>query len=797
MDESFTKSCVTLELHKVLDRLADCAVCPPTRTQIRELAPCCTLEQIELLQSETAEAIAMLLEHGSPAFYGSNDCTAAFARARLGATLTPAELLEIARTLKTARLLRSYRDADPKTATALDSLFYGLAPNRFLEDAIDNAIISPEEIADRASRELAEIRRKQKAATARIREVLQRLIRTPAYQKYLQEPIITMRGDRYVVPVRQEFRSEVPGLIHDTSTSGATVFVEPVGVVDANNELRLLQNQEEREIERILADFTAQVAASEQLLQADQELIGKLDLVFARAKLSRRMKGSRPQLNDQGEIALYAARHPLLDAATVVPIDVKLGGSFDTLIITGPNTGGKTVALKTIGLLTLMAQCGLQLPAGEGSRMSVFTEVFADIGDEQSIEQSLSTFSAHMKNIVAITAGAGHGSLALLDELGAGTDPVEGAALAVAVLQHLRYRDARIAATTHYSELKTYALTTDGVQNASCEFDVATLRPTYRLLLGVPGKSNAFAISARLGLPEEIIESARRLLDGRSVAFEDVLSELEKARKQTDAEQRAAQELRGELERMKQQTVHLQEEERRRVQRELDGAKREAQLILARAKAAADQVTTEINEIRKQKEQADIAARLEQMRRNVKQSLKTGGDFESPDALRADKTDLHAYNVKPGDEVKLLNLRQSATVLTAPDAEGNLTVQAGAIKIKINCADITSVSPAGKRSAEGKQLSASVGTRDIKAREVRTEADLRGMDVQEALDALEQFLDQAVLCSLPSVTVIHGKGTGTLRSAVQRTLKDHPQVKSYRLGRYGEGENGVTVVELK
>ena len=646
-------------------------------------------------------------------------------------------------------------------------------------------------MADGASQALGDIRRKINAASLRVREKLDHMIHSPAYQKYLQEPIVTLRGGRFVVPVKAECRGEVPGLVHDTSGSGATVFVEPMAVVEANNDIKVLKSKEEAEIERILYELSQEAGSFADSIIEGYNAAIELDVLFAKAKLAYRMKATLPEVNDQGKIYLKKARHPLIDPKAVVTTDIELGLHFDTLVITGPNTGGKTVSLKTIGLLTLMAMCGLLLPASDGSMVSVFSQVLADIGDEQSIEQSLSTFSAHMTNMIHILSSVEREgiSLVLIDELGAGTDPVEGAALAMAILETLRASQVRIAATTHYAELKAYALQTAGVENGCCEFDVATLRPTYRLLIGVPGRSNAFAISERLGMDQHIVARARELVSAENSRFEDVVRNLEESRQSLEQERKEAQELSAQAQQYRQEAEQRAEKLRRDSEAELEKARVEARNLVARARAQAQALMDELDDLRKKNKEMDAQAkaRLKAGIREMENTAdpvkeKQGEDYRLPRALQA------------GDSVLIYDLDKKAVVLEPTDSSGNVLVQAGIIKTRVPVGNLRLLKQEKVQKPKGR------GVRTVKTRAsapVQQEVDLRGMTVEEGIMELDNFIDSALLSGITLLTVIHGKGTGVLRKAVQERLKRHPSVKSYRLGNYGEGEAGVTIVELK
>lgn len=785
----------SLELDKVLEMLAGETGCEDAAQLARQLEPADNLPEAKRLMQETGDAYQLMARFGSPSFAQLKNTTNALRRAAAGASLSLRELLDIAETLRVIRSLAEWRAHCEGISTSLDDRFSVLAPNKYLEERIHTAILSEEEVADAASPALADIRRKMRAASSRIREQLDKMIRSPAYQKLLQDPIVTIRDGRFVVPVKAEHRSEVPGLVHDTSASGATVFVEPMGAVEANNELKVLTSREEAEIERIVAELSAEAGSFADAIIADYEILVELNLIFAKARLAYKMKAVMPALTDDGRIRLRHARHPLIDPAKAVPIDVELGGAFDTLVITGPNTGGKTVTLKTLGLLTLMAMCGLMPPVSDGSSLSVFPTVLADIGDEQSIEQSLSTFSAHMTNLIRILGEAGEGSLVLVDELGAGTDPVEGAALATAILERLRLQGARIAATTHYAELKAYAIHTPGVENGSCEFDVATLRPTYRLLIGVPGRSNAFAISERLGMDPRLVERARELVEGDSQRLEEVVSSLEDRRQALETQLDETRRARSEAEAARRRADHdLQELDRLREQ-EIEKAREEARRIVERARHESEQLMQELDDLRRQKNAADFSAKAQSAKSHLRAKLHALENDIDPVTKRRQDNYRLPRPLKAGDEVLLTDIDKKAVVLAPPDASGNVEVQAGIIRTRV---PVESLRLVGEKKNEPKAPAARVrGTASRAVREVHTEIDLRGLTGEEAILEADRFIGDAVMSGLERVTLIHGKGTGALRTALHQHLRAHPSVKSFRLGAYGEGETGVTIVELK
>ena len=718
-------------------------------------------------------------------------------RADRGGALNTRELLTIADLLTAARRAKEYFNDEAAEKTAIDHLFLSLHGNRFLEEKIKRAIPDEDTIADAASTELADIRRHMRAAQAKSRQILQKIISSPSSGKILQETIITQRDGRFVVPVKAEHKGDLPGLVHDISSTGATLFVEPMGVVQANNEYIELQAKEQKEIDRILAEFSAEAAAHREDIQWDYDTLVHLDLIFARGQLSYKMNAVRPEVRRDGAIHLRKARHPLLDPKTAVPIDIELGDTFDTLVITGPNTGGKTVTLKTLGLLTLMTQCGLHIPAADRSAVSVYERVLADIGDEQSIEQSLSTFSAHMVNIVEILKEADRHSLVLFDELGAGTDPVEGAALAIAVIQHVRRLGAKVAATTHYAELKTFAMTTAGVENASCEFDVETLAPTYRLLIGIPGKSNAFAISRRLGLPEDVIAAAQGQMSGESVRFEDILTQLEEKRQALEKREQEA----DRLLRQREEDARRAREFREQMERAKDNARSrgeaEAKRILRDARTAADQVFQELSEMRKAQAKAERMLNENEARAALRRTLNEAEEAVSRRDARQEPIPKPSRPIRAGDLVEIPGVKTPAEVVSV-GKDGTLQLKAGILKMKAKVDEVRLIED-DERAARKKTPSVTIrqnADRALRASAAR-ELDIRGMETLEAESVVENFISAAVMGKLETVTIIHGKGTGALRKAVHDILRRNKAVKSFRLGVYGEGESGVTVVTLK
>ena len=790
MTDRFEKSMQTLELPHVLDMLADQAVTEEGKDKARRLRPETDPVEVTALLAETTAAVEKMVLGGSPAFAGVRPVAGSLQRANMGGSLNTRELLDIAKVLAAARSAKEYGEGDAEKKTPIDVLFHSLRPNRFLEDKITGSIVGDGELADSASPELASIRRHMRATESKVRDILQRII-SSSQAKYLQESIITQRSGRYVVPVKSEFKNEIPGLVHDLSGSGSTFFIEPMGVVKANNELRELQAKEEKEIDRILAELSAEAASFREDINLDYELLIRLDVIFARAKLSNKMHAMAPGLSAKG-LNLRRARHPLLPPKTAVANDLSLGETFDTLVITGPNTGGKTVTLKTIGLLTLMAQCGLHIPAGDGSVIKVCKRVLADIGDEQSIAQSLSTFSSHMSNIVGILEETDDETLILLDELGGGTDPVEGAALASAIIDHARSLGAMVAATTHYAELKVYAMTTPGVENASCEFDVETLAPTYRLLVGIPGKSNAFAIARRLGISEEIIQDAAARVDAENVRFEDVLTKLDHQRQEMEKEQRQAAQLRREMEEASAKAQAYWDQLQKEKEKAEASAKAQARAILDDARRTADQVFQELGDMRKKAQKEQNWQKVNDQRAGLRHKLN-----EAEDKLGARPQAAVPPMLRPakkGDTVTILKTGTQASVLSV-NKDGVLQLQAGILRITAKQDEVRVVEGETQSQKAAKQY---IRRTEHKLRSLgaKAEVDLRGMTTDEAELTLAQFLDRAMVSNLTQVTVIHGKGTGAVRKAVHTYLKRCKGVASFRLGRYGEGEDGVTIVEL-
>jgi len=787
------RSLRVLEFHKIRAQLTQYCESDMGAQLCEALEPVSRIEDVRRMQQETREAHDVLTYLGGTPMIAFSDVRAQLHLAEIGSTLSPRALMDIGASLRAARACREAlvngREGTPMI-TANASRLSAFKP---IEQAISDAIISEEEIADRASSELFNIRRKMRSCNERVRERLNSMIHSPTYAKYLQDTIITMRGDRYVLPVKQEYRSLVPGIVHDQSATGATIFVEPMSVVEIGNELKQLIAQEHAEIERILKALSAQIAPDAPAMADNLAILAQLDFAFAKGALAREMFAVEPKINGEGRIKIVRGRHPLIDPQKVVPLDIRLGADFTSLIITGPNTGGKTVTLKTTGLFTLMAQAGLQVPAEYGTELAVFDDVFADIGDEQSIEQSLSTFSGHMKNIVSILENVTQDSLVLFDELGAGTDPTEGAALAQAILSTLLNMHTRTVATTHYSELKEYALTTPEVENASVEFDVATLRPTYRLLIGIPGKSNAFEISRKLGLPEFVIGKAKDLLSKEAVRFEDVIANAEYHRQVAEKERQIAEEARQEMVAIRNQA----EAERKKLEdqrdRAIKKAKDEAKRIVENARRESEAMITELRAMKKaggaqEHEIQRVKKKMEQAQEALAEKKEVGGEIPK--------------TLKPGDMVHIASMDMDATVVTEPDAKGYVQLKVGMMKMRAQMSDLrTMTSTQQMLKKEQKKLERKRSMReqrvDVMTRTVRQELDVRGMALDEALPEVQKFLDDAMLSSLGEVSIIHGNGMGILRSGIQDCLRRHPCVSNFRLGRYGEGETGVTIVSLK
>lgn len=777
-----------LELDKILTMLSKETTCDDACELALKIEPATSLKRVNFLLKQTDDAYILAGRFGTPSFGGAKNVTNALRRAQAGGCLTTTELLRIAETLRIIRSLREWKNKSAGMDTSLDDLFSSLCANKFLEDKITYCIIAEDEFSDNASPVLYDIRRKIRTASSKAREVLDKIIHSSTFQKYLQDTIVTQRDGRYVVPVKAECRGNVPGLVHDSSSSGATVFIEPMGVVQANNDIRVLQSKEEAEIERILFELSATTGTYADSIIGSYENLIELNLIFAKANLAYKMKASLPIMNDKGIIDLNKARHPLIDKDKVVSTDIILGEKFDTLMITGPNTGGKTVTLKTIGLFTLMAMCGLMVPCGDNSRLSVFKTVLADIGDEQSIEQSLSTFSAHMTNIIKILKLADSSSLVLIDELGAGTDPVEGAALAISILESLRSKGAKIASTTHYPELKEYALQTNGVENGCCEFDVSTLKPTYKLLIGMPGKSNAFAISKRLGMSDEVINRAKQLVSAENREFENVVQTLEQRRQSLEKQLENAQKLTAKANTEKQKAENELRKSKEQAQKEIEQAKLEAQKLIDKTRAQAEALMEELDKARKEKELS--AQDKSKLRRDIRK-MEAMAD---PVSKKEDSSYSLPRPLQVGDSVLIYDIDKKATVLQTPDKDNMVLVQAGIIKTRVKLSNLRLVK---QEKVKTPQFSSKRNVRSTADIHPSTEIDVRGQYPMEAIMAVDSAIDSAILANINQITIIHGKGTGVLRAEIQQHLKHHKAVRTFRLGVFGEGESGVTIVELK
>ena len=789
------KDFISLELDKILEMLSGYTACEDARSLALGISPESDFLEVIRLLSQTEAAHILIAKFGAPSFGGLVNIDNSLRRAQAGGSLNMHELLEISQVLRVIDAIVGWHEKSASSETELDDLFSSLYRNKYLEEKISNAIISETEMSDNASSELRDIRRKIRLSQSKIRDKLDEILHSQHYKNSLQDAIITQRNGRFVIPVKNEHRAEISGMVHDTSSSGATVFIEPAAVVQANNEIKVLESKERDEIERILYELSAEAAEFADALIVSYQSAVQLNLIFSKAQLAFSMKATKPVINDRGVINLKNAVHPLLDKKTAVPICVNLGDSFDSLIITGPNTGGKTVSVKTIGLLTLMAECGLFIPADDKSEISVFDHILCDIGEEQSIEQSLSTFSAHMTKIVEIIKTADKRSLVLIDELGAGTDPVEGAALAVAILEHLHKQGAKIAATTHYAELKEYAINTKRVENASCEFDVDSLKPTYKLLIGIPGRSNAFAISKRLQLPDEIITEAQSLVSSENTRFEDVVDTLENTRLEMEEEKRKSLEMQAEIERLKASAEEKLKRAEQRSEKEVEKARLQAQKIVENARRAANSLMLEIDMLKKeQKKEKDAAALARKARASMRSHLNNIDDITSEELYEEDdETYVLPRELKAGDTVFVTTLgtKGEITKLIGNTAE----ISAGIIKTKVDIKALRLIENADKKPQNSSHAKRSGGEETAKS--VGTSVDLRGMDREEALMELDRYIDSVVRMGISDITIIHGKGTGVLRKAVAAHLRRHPNVRTFRLGVYGEGEDGVTIATLK
>jgi len=786
----------TLEYNKIIEILTEKADSEPGKKLCKELVPSTDINEIRIAQKETADALGRLFRDGSTSFGNNRDFGFSIKSLEIGSTLSISELIRLAAMLDNVSRIKSYgkKNREDTPDDSLDSYFEQLTPLSQIANEINRCILSEEEIADDASPKLKSIRRSKLQTNEKIHSQLNSMV-NGSYRTYLQDAVITMRNDRYCIPVKSEYKSQINGMVHDQSATGSTFFIEPAAVVNLNNQLKELELQEQEEIQVILSDLSAKAGAHTEELTINQKVMTQLDFVFAKAKLALDQNATEPQFNRKHYINIRKGRHPLLDKKKVVPIDINLGKNFDLLIVTGPNTGGKTVSLKTVGLFTLMGQAGLHIPALDRSELSVFTEVYADIGDEQSIEQSLSTFSSHMTSIVHILKYADENSLCLFDELGAGTDPTEGAALAIAILNHLHDRGIHTMATTHYSELKIYALSTSFVENACCEFDVETLRPTYRLLIGIPGKSNAFAISSKLGLSDEIINAAKEQISKEDESFEDVISDLEQSRVTIENERREIAEYKERIRTLQEQLQHKNEKIDNAKERILREANEQARAILQEAKEIADETIRDINKLGAAADMKELEKKRQKVRDKINEKNNKLTLGKTKDIIQNKKT-IDPKKIRKGDSVKIISMNVNGIVNSLPDSKGNLFVQCGIMRVQSNINDLvyveenTVTTPTPRHTGTG-------SIKMSKSMSVSTEINLLGKTVDEALPELDKYLDDAYIAHLPSVRVVHGKGTGALRNAIHKHLKKLKYVKEYRLGEYGEGDAGVTIVTFK
>ena len=791
----------TLELHKILDMLSEQAGNDETRCMIAELEPETDIGKVKESLKKTEDAFELSVKFGTPPFYSFKDVRGSLQRAQSGSSLSLRELLDICSMLKQIRGLTDYHASCGEVQTVLDPLFEELSPNKWLEDKIQNAILTEDEIADTASAELANIRRKIAQAGVRIRESLDKMVRSADVQKSLMDNIVTVRDGRYVLPVKAEYKGNVRGIVHASSATGSTLFIEPEAVVEANNDIRVLQGREQEEIERIIAELSSDCAACAETMKRDYFTCAELNLYFAKSNLGAKMRATVPKISDDGILELKKARHPLIDAEKVVPVDISVGRDYSTLIVTGPNTGGKTVLLKTAGLLTAMAMCGMMVPAGDGTKISIFRHILVDIGDMQSIEQSLSTFSSHMSNVVQILKTADESSLILIDELGSGTDPVEGAALAVSIIEALMKKGSRIFVTTHYQELKLFAIERENVENASCEFDVKTLQPTYRLIIGSPGKSNAFSISSKLGIPREIIDEAKSLVSDDNRRFEEVVAQLEASRRALDRQNTELARLRKEAEEKEQALEKEREEFEARKDDEFEKARTQAMRIVENCRMQSEKLLDELSDIRKERNREAFDKRSSAAKSMSRSSLDKMYDEANPVRKRELKEYKPPRPYKRGDNVIVADIGKKGILASDPDSSGNVFVQVGIMKTKTNIshlrlAEEDKVTVGNQKKSPASRVS-KVGVSGKTERKSSLELDIRGCAIDEGIHEVDRFIDNAVMLNAGIVTIIHGKGTGLLRQGIQRHLRSHPSVKSFRNGVFGEGEDGVTVVELK
>ena len=789
----------TLELDKILDMLAELASNEATRKMALELRPDCDLERVRYECLKTSQALELSVQFGTPPFSNFKDITSTAARAKSGAVISLRDLMDIAAMLRQIKGLADWYKHCENIETELSYLFSRLHPNDWLLEKLERSIISENEIADAASPELAAIRRKINRAGMQLRETLDKMVKSKTTQQYLQESSVTIRDGRFVLPVKSEHRGQISGLIHDTSATGQTIFIEPMAIVEANNDIRILQGKEQEEIERIICELCRDCGDYADILAENYKVCTELNLYFAKSNLAAKLNCSLPEITDDGKIYLKKAHHPLIDKNKAVPIELSLGEEYQTLIITGPNTGGKTVALKTAGLLSAMTMCGLLIPVADGSRISVFSHILADIGDSQSIEQNLSTFSSHTNKVIEILGTADESSLVLLDELGSGTDPVEGAALAIAVIRRLMENGAKIMVTTHYQELKVFAIDSPSVQNASCEFDISTLRPTYRLIVGSPGKSNAFAISESLGMPSDIIEDAKGRVSDANTRLEEVIGKLEASRLELEREKEQITKLRIQAQEHESAVRKEREEIEAAKSDELEKARIRAMTIIEQTKAESNELLDELEKLRKEKDKKDFSSNVSGMKSKTKQSFNKMFDTANP----VDKRDPNEGYVLPrklkrGDTVYVVDLQRKGIISGEPDGSEFVFVQMGVMKTKMNISRLRLEEPEKVTYNNKNKPSRKVGRVGVKAeRRGKMELDIRGSACDDGIYELDAFIDQAVMSNISTVTIIHGKGTGLLRKAVHQRLRSHPSVKNFRLGLFGEGEDGVTVVELK
>lgn len=793
MDKYYT----TLELNKILEKLSNECSNEKSKQMALETEPCSDFETVKEELKKTSQAFELSVRFGTPPFLNFKDVCPSLKRASFGGILSLREMLNVLQMLNQISMLSDWYKHCEEVYTDLDYLFSRLMPNKYLQDRLETSILTEDELSDSASPQLASIRRKIAKAGISLRSSLDKMIRSETIQRCLQDNVVTIRDGRFVLPVKSEHRGEVKGLIHDTSSTGQTIFIEPVSVVDANNEIKLLKSQEHDEVERIISELSTLCGESADMIIENYEVCATLNLYFAKSNLGVKMKATVPNVTDDGIIDLKKARHPLIDKDKVVPIDISLGRGYTCLVITGPNTGGKTVALKTVGLLTAMTMCGLMVPVSDGSQISVFKNILVDIGDDQSIEQNLSTFSAHMNKVIEIINLADENSLIIVDELGSGTDPIEGSALAISIIERLKSVGAKLLITTHYQELKMYALNTVGVENASCEFDIKSMKPTYRIIIGSPGKSNAFEISTSLGMPVDVIQVARNLIDDDSKHFEKIIERLEGTRTELESKNAEVERLRLEIKENSDKVRLELEEIQKAKDGELEKAHQTAMTIIERTKAQSNALIDELESIKRQQNKENFADRVSNAKKGIRGRFNKMYDTANPVTERLTYDDNYTLprELKQGDSVLIVNLNREGVVVTAPDKDGNLFVQVGIMKTRVNVDSLRLVERPKVRDKSVSRVSKKVVSKVD--RNVSMECDIRGRSTNEGIYEMEAYIDNALLSGLKTITIIHGKGTGVLRKAVHDRLKSHPSVKSFRIGVYGEGEDGVTIAELK